>query len=115
MLMSVLTIFAIVIFIMGPIGIRKVYAYTTPESILKAKRAEYSKLEQAEDTSTGSTKIKFQKERYKLYLWFNARGFPIDEGDGCDNRIHLWEPWQRLINYWRGDDGSRSFTNQIQA
>jgi hypothetical protein len=108
-------VFATAIFIFGPIVIHKIYAYTTPESVMIAQRKEYSRLEKAEDTLTGADKVKIQKDRYKLYLWFNARGFPIDEGDGCDNRVHFGEPWRNLLDYWRDDDGSRFFTNQIQA
>ena len=104
-----------VIFLFGPLVIRHIYASATTKSIMDEQRKEYSRLEQEEDDLTGLKKIKMQKDRYKLYLWFNARGFPIDEGDGCDNKIHLWEPWQNLIDYWRDDDGSRFFTNQIQA
>jgi hypothetical protein len=101
----------VLIFLFAPSLIRKVYAFTTPKSILAEQRKTYSRLEQEESELTGFQKIEIQKHRYKLYLWFNARGFPIDEGDGCDNRIHLWKPWKDLIAYWRGDDGSRFSIN----
>ena len=73
---------------------------------MQNQRSEYSRLENSELRLTGAAKIDAQKTKYKLYLWFHARGFPIDEGD---EPVSLWQPWIDLINYWRRDDGSRFF------
>jgi hypothetical protein len=57
---------------------------------------------------TGASKTNSQKARHKLFLWFHARGFPIDEGD---EEYSLWRPWVELLDYWRGDDGARYISN----
>jgi hypothetical protein len=76
---------------------------------MQNQRTEYSRLENSELLLTGTDKINAEKTRYKLFLWFYARGFPIDESD---EPPPLWQPWIELMDYWRGDDGSRFYSTQ---
>jgi hypothetical protein len=98
---------ALTFFVLGPELIHLIYRVFTPDSVMLEKRSQYSWMAETESTLSGAKKIQIQKDRYKLFLWFHARGFPIDEGD---ESLPFWQPWKDLIDHWRGDDGSRFFT-----
>jgi hypothetical protein len=101
----------LVLFFRGPSLIQALYRSSTPDSVMKTQRKEYERLDNAEIHLTGPAKIENQKARLKLYLWFYARGFPIDEGDG---EVPFWQPWRNLIDYWDGDDQSRYFPSNSE-
>jgi hypothetical protein len=87
----------------GPRLLHSLYRAATPESVMQSNLKEYARLASEELHLTGTAKIDAQKKRYRLFLWFHARGFPIDEGDGA---VSFWQPWSDLIGYWEGDHGS---------
>jgi hypothetical protein len=89
-------------FLIGPLAIHAGYRAATPDSIMQDRVKEYNRLENAELQLTGPARIENAKTRGKLFLWFHARGHPIDEGD---EESSLWQPWIDLIGYWVGDDG----------
>jgi hypothetical protein len=98
--------FLVAVFIFAPLAIHAVYRLSTPDSVIQSRRFEYSRLADTELKLTGAAKTSSAKTRYSLYLWFHARGLPIDEGHDADV---LWQRWSDLINYWRDGDGSRFY------
>jgi hypothetical protein len=94
------------LFLWGPSAIHAYYRTATPEEVMKSQLAQYSRLEKDELLFKGEAKIKVQKQRYQLFLWFHTRNFPIDESD---EPAPIWQPWSDLIQYWDGDDGSQFF------
>jgi hypothetical protein len=102
--LAILVLLAVLLW--GPNVIQALYRSATPDSVMQSQRKEYSRLDNAEVHLTGTAKIENQKARYKLFLWFHARGFPIDESDG---EVSFWQPWRDLFGYWCGDDGSRFY------
>ena len=100
------------IFIFGPPLIHAAYRATTPGAVIESQRVEYSRLANSELQLSGTAKAASQKRRYKLYMWFHARGFSIDEGD--DEYPMVLRCWSDLIAYWRGDDGSRFYPSSKQ-
>jgi hypothetical protein len=106
LLAGILVLVLLALFFRGPSIIQTLYRHATPDSDMQAKRREYSRLDNAEIHLSGAAKVESQRARYKLYLWFYARGFPIDDGDG---EVPFSQPWRNLIDYWDNDDGSRYF------
>ncbi|MGB8354165.1 MAG: hypothetical protein WCD79_09785, partial [Chthoniobacteraceae bacterium] len=101
-ILTALVLFIIVIlFLFVPVFIHTHYRSKTPDAVMKSQREEYSRLENSELHLTGVARIASEKKRDKLYLWFHARGFPIDEGDGG---TPLWQDWSDLFDYWRSDN-----------
>ena len=87
----------IVVYLLGPSLIHRVYRAITPDSLMQSKRAEYTRLANNELHLQGDELVANAKARYKIYLWIHARGDCIDEGDGDPTPI-----WSDLIDYWRG-------------
>ena len=100
-----------VAFLFGPWLIHAGYRAATPEAVVQSQRAEYSRLANGESQLTEEARTASEKTRYKLYLWFHARGLTIDEGHESPP---LWQPWSDLIDYWRDDDGSRFYPNSTK-
>lgn len=65
--------------------------------MIQSQRAEYRRLEEVESVLSGSDRAASEKARYKLFLWFRARGLNIDEGH---EEHPLWHPWTELFDYW---------------
>jgi hypothetical protein len=97
----------LILFLFGPSAIHAGYRAATPDAVVQDRRTEYQRLANGELRLTGAAKRASETTRGKLYLWFHARGFSIDEGD---EETSLWQPWRDLIDYWRGDDGSRFYS-----
>jgi hypothetical protein len=97
------------VFRFGPDLVHAFYQSMTPDSVMQNQRTEYSRLDNSELKLTADARTDVEKKKYKLFLWFHARGFPIDEGD---TPTPIWQPWTELIEYWEGDDGSRFFLSQ---
>jgi hypothetical protein len=93
-------------FLLGPWLIHAGYRAATPGALVQSQRAEYARLANGESELTDAARKANERTRYKLYLWFYARGFSIDEGHGL---APLWQSWRDLIDYWRDDDGSRFY------
>lgn len=86
------------VFFIGPSAIHAAYRATTSAATIQNQRAEYRRLDEAELGLFGADKTANQNVRYKLFLWFHARGLNIDEGDGD---LPIWHPWTELFRYWR--------------
>jgi hypothetical protein len=87
------------VFFIGPSVIHEAYRATTSAATIESRRAEYRRLDEGESVLSGADKAASQNARYKLFLWFHARGLNIDEGD---EDYPLWHPWTELFVYWRG-------------
>lgn len=86
------------IFFIGPSVIHAANRATTSAATIQSQRAEYRRLAVGESGLSGADKAASQNARYKLLLWFHARGLNIDEGD---EDHPLWHPWTELLGYWR--------------
>ena len=86
------------VFFIGPSVIHAAYRATTSAATMQSQRAEYRRLDEGESVLSGADKAASQNARYKLFLWFHARGLDIDEGD---EDHPLWHPWTELFGYWR--------------
>lgn len=87
-----------IVFFIGPSAIHTAYRATTPAATIQSRRADYQRLAEAELGLSGIDLTTSQRARYKLSLWFHARGLNIDE----DDEDHpLWHPWTELLSYWR--------------
>ncbi len=64
-----------------------------------------------ESELTDAARNASERTRYKLYLWFHARGFSIDKGHEAAS---LWQSWSDLIDYWGDDDGLRFYPNSTK-
>ena len=92
----------IVVVLAGPSFIHLGYRLATPASTRKAQAARYDFLANAEvfdKTLSDGARQRMQGERVRLFYWFHARGWKIDEGD---DKTSLLKPWRELFRYWKG-------------
>lgn len=95
----IVTVLALaIVFFVGPSMIHAAYRATTSAAMIQSQRTEYRRLDESESGLSDPDKAASQNARYKLFLWFHARGLNIDEGDEDDP---MWHPWTELFNYWR--------------
>ena len=73
------------------------YRVTTGKGDRGENTARYHYLALEELKLTGSDRVLIRKERKKLYYWFHARGWDIDEDEESQSR-----PWDDLRIYWEG-------------
>lgn len=85
-------------FFIGPSVIHAACRATTSAATIQSQRAEYRRLDEGESGLSDPDKAASQNARYKLFLWFHARGLNIDEGD---EDHPLWHPWTEILGYWR--------------
>ena len=84
----------------GPSLIHLGYRAVTQRSVKEAKAERYQSLANAEvsdSTLFEAQRLVMRNERLRLYYWFHARGWNIDE-DGESKS--LLQPWRELIRYW---------------
>lgn len=87
-------------FFLGPplihLGYRSV---TGPDEKEQNSRAYFQKAAD-ERSLTDAAKIQeSQRARLRLYDWFHARGWEIDEGD---EELRWNHSWAQLFRYWKG-------------
>src|SRR4051812_15144674 len=91
----------LITFFSGPSVIWKAYQRTTSDKEKLEKRRRYQELANAEIGMDERSRLKSEEERTRLYYWFHARGWPIDEGhEGSSTLDH----WRDLVRYWRSHE-----------
>jgi len=75
--------------------IHLVYRLTTSEVKRDANKVRYYGLASSERLAEGAELVEMRVERMRLYYWFHARGWAIDEGDHEEHR-----PWRELFTHW---------------
>ncbi|MDA7867610.1 hypothetical protein N9C66_00190 [Akkermansiaceae bacterium] len=79
----------------GPWMIHRAYRLTTSEAERDGSKIRYHRLASSERLAEGAELVEMRVERMRLYYWFHARGWAIDEGDHEEHR-----PWRELFNHW---------------
>lgn len=74
-----------------PTVIHSTYRFNTNEDLIITNKKLYNSLSQ---DNLNRNKLD------SLYLWFHARGLPIDEDH---NKISKSEQWKELISYWKSN------------
>ncbi len=84
-------------FLLGPVLLHLGYrAATTPEEKAQKEKT-YFELAHAEFSMTAEALQKSRHERRKIYHWFHARGWDIDEGHETPP---FAESWRQLFRHW---------------
>ena len=82
------------------------YRVTTPTSTKQIQTERYDYLANAEafDKSLSEEqRVRMQNERLRLFYWFHARGWNIDEGDEDSSWL---QSWYELIRHWTSNQGA---------
>ena len=85
----------------GPSLIHLAYRVTTPLSVKQTQANRYQRLANSDafDASlSDAQRMRVREERLRLFYWFHARGWNIDEDD--EGRSWL-QPWRELIQHWK--------------
>jgi hypothetical protein len=87
----------LVTFFWAPPVIWKAYREDTSEKEKTEKTRRYHHLANTEHLMDERSRLASQRERLRLFYWFHARGWPIDEGhEGSSTLGH----WRDLVRYW---------------
>lgn len=85
---AIIAIFGCAVFYWGPNVIHASYRGGVSETDKTELKAKYNNLTN-------------QEERMKIYLWFHARGWNIDEGWHENFLQKKKRDWSELIQYWQ--------------
>lgn len=91
----------LITFFSGPSAIWKTYQQSTSEKEKRERALRYHALANAELAMDDRSRFKSQEERLRLYYWFHARGWGIDEGHEDSS---ILDRWRDLIGHWKSNE-----------
>lgn len=91
----------VALFFFGPSLIHAVYRSGTSENERMGNKIRYDRLVFLGENAEGPVKERLDQERRRIFYWFHARGWNIDEGwhDSKPAGTTIRE-WRDLITYW---------------
>jgi len=104
----VLVVFAVSIY--NASLIQLYYRAVTSKTEKEENTTRYHYLAMEEIKLSGDSKVPIREERRKLYYWFHARGWSIDEDEESQSR-----PWHDLRIYWKNQSREQSSAGQSTA
>jgi hypothetical protein len=95
-----LVVGVLLVALMGPSLIHLGYRAVTPSAVRRAQTDRYHFLantEVSDKSLSEEQRESLRQERMRLFYWFHARGWNIDEDDEDRSWLH---PWRELIQHW---------------
>ena len=115
-LLTAICVSAPAVFCFGPSLIHACHRVGTTESERQINKERYHELARQESSKSTSSqeRSRVSEERWRLYHWFHARGWPIDEGWHDTAFGKKRRAWRALFNYWR-DGSNRAETSRPET
>lgn len=103
-----------VIVVAGPSTIHLIYRSGTSLSANQVQTEKYYYLTSVENSDapiSSEQRLRLQAEKMRLFYWFHARGWSIDEGHEAKSLFHHW---RELCLYWKSSENMSPYPTAVK-